>query len=44
MIWVFGWACKLGAMLEAKKRIVLTSGRLDSRFAKKYFLVRPKEN
>jgi hypothetical protein len=44
VLWVFGGACKLAAMVEAKKTIVFTSGRLGTCFVKNLFFARPKEN
>jgi hypothetical protein len=43
VLWLLGGACKLAAMVEAKKPIVFTSGRLGTCFTKKIFFVRPKE-
>lgn len=44
VLWLFGGACKLAAMVEAKKQIVFTSGRLGTCFVKKIFCVHSKEN
>jgi hypothetical protein len=41
---VFGGACKVAAMVESKKPIVFTGGRLGTCFVEKLFFVRPKEN
>lgn len=38
VLWLFGGPCKLAAMVEAKKPIVFTSGRLGTCFVKKLFL------